>query len=144
MSDEACHDLTFRFFVHHQGREHARRCAEIICHLDDRPITILSADRSIFGDFDERMAFVELPNAIGDPGATDALHAQQSRMPCNACRRGPSALKVNAELIVDFFARSGPGLMINDVSVEWALLARFCSVPSVKMRMHGDQSDARV
>lgn len=55
---------------------------------------------------------------------------------------GTPALKANAEMNVDFFKRADPGLMLNDVSVEWALLARLCSVPSVKVRMHGDRSDA--
>ena len=132
----------FAFFVHHQGRGHARRCEEIIRHLDDRPITILSADRAIFGDFDERISFVELPNAIGDPSATAALHNQQTPDVTQCVPLGSPALKANAEAIVEVFNRGNPGLMINDVSVEWALLARLCSVPSVKIRMHGDRSDA--
>lgn len=132
----------FGFFVHHQGRGHARRCEEIIRHLDDRPITILSADRSIFGTFDERVEFVELPNAIGDPSATNALHQQQSPDAMQCVPLGSPALKANAELMVDFFRRANPGLMFNDVSVEWALLARLCSVPCVKVRMHGDRADA--
>ncbi|WP_224814762.1 glycosyltransferase [Hasllibacter sp. MH4015] len=132
----------FAFFVHHQGRGHARRCEEIIRHLDDRPITILSADRVIFGDFDERISFVELPNAIGDPSATAALHNQQTPDVTQCVPLGSSALKANAEEIVGVFKRDNPALMINDVSVEWALLARLCSVPSVKIRMHGDRSDA--
>lgn len=132
----------FVFFVHHQGSGHARRCEEIIRHLDDRPITILSADRAIFGDFDDRISFVALPNAIGDPSATAALHDQRTPDVTQCVPLGSPALKANAELIVDVFRRNNPGLMINDVSVEWALLARLCSVPSVKVRMHGDRSDA--
>lgn len=132
----------FGFFVHHQGRGHARRCEEIIRHLDDRPITILSADRSIFGDLDDRIDFVELPNAIGDPSVTQALHNQQTPDAMQCVPLGSEALKANATLIVNFFNRANPGLIFNDVSVEWALLARLCSVPSVKVRMHGDRSDA--
>ena len=132
----------FGFFVHHQGRGHARRCEEIIRHLDDRPITILSADRSIFGALDARVSFVELPDAIGDPSFTAALHDQQTPDAMQCVPLGSPALKANAERIVGFFQRDNPGLMVNDVSVEWALLARLCSVPSVKIRMHGDRGDA--
>ena len=132
----------FGFFVHHQGRGHARRCEEIIRHLDDRPITILSADRDIFGTFDERVSFVALPNAIGAPSRTEALHDQQSPDALQCVPLGSPALKANAELIVDFFRRCDPGLFFNDVSVEWALLARLCSVPAVKVRMHGARDDA--
>ena len=132
----------FGFFVHHQGYGHARRCEAIIAELDDRPITIVSADRSIFGRLDERVEFVELPNAIGDPSATGALHAQQTPDAMQCVPLGSPRLKANAQLIVDVFRRRSPGLMFNDVSVEWALLARLCSVPCVKVRMHGDRSDA--
>ncbi|MDA8870477.1 glycosyl transferase [Rhizobiaceae bacterium] len=132
----------FSFFVHHQGRGHAKRCEAIIAELDDRPVTILSADRSIFGSFDERVTFVELPNAIGDPSVTSALHQQQTPDAMQCVPMGSVALKRNAELIVESFRTMPPGLFFNDVSVEWALLARLCSVPTVKVRMHGDRSDA--
>ena len=129
------------FFVHHQGRGHAKRCEAIIEHLDDRPIVILSADRAIFGAFDERVEFVALPDAIGDPSATAALHAQQTPDAMQCVPMGSSRLKANAEAIVDAFRRRSPGLFLNDVSVEWAVLSRLCSVPCVKVRMHGDRSD---
>ena len=132
----------FAFFVHHQGRGHAKRCEAIIEHLDDRPIIIVSADRSIFDAFDERVEFVELPDAIGDPSATPALHAQQTPDAMQCVPMGSPRLKHNAQAIVDVLARRNPGLMFNDVSVEWALLARLCSVPAVKVRMHGDRNDA--
>ncbi len=132
----------FAFFVHHQGRGHAKRCEAILEHLGDRPVTIISASRDIFGPFDERVRFVLLQNAIGDPSATAALHAQQTPDVMQCVPMGSPRLKENAETIVDVFRRDNPALFISDVSVEWALLARLCAVPCVKIRMHGDRSDA--
>ncbi|WMS44536.1 glycosyltransferase [Acuticoccus sp. MNP-M23] len=130
------------FFVHHQGRGHARRCEAILEHLGDRPITVISAAREIFGTFDDRVRFVHLQNAIGDPSATKALHAQQTPDAMQCVPMGSRRLKQNAEAIVEVFRRDNPGLFVSDVSVEWALLARLCAVPCVKIRMHGDRSDA--
>ncbi len=131
----------FGFFVHHQGRGHANRCTAIIERLDDRPITIATADRSTFGDMDDRVRFIDLPNAIGDPSATDALHGQQTPDAMQCVPMGSQALQENAGLLANFLTEQKPGLFFNDVSVEWAILSRLCSVPCVKVRMHGDRSD---
>lgn len=129
------------FFVHHQGRGHAARCSAIIDKLDDRPITILTADRGLFGPMDDRVSFIDLPNAIGDPSLTSALHGQQTPDAMQCVPLGSDALRENARMLSAWLTGSGAGLFINDVSVEWALLARLCSVPCVKIRMHGERDD---
>ena len=129
------------FFVHHQGRGHANRCTAIIERLDDRPITIATADRGTFGDMDDRVHFIDLPNAIGDPSATSALHGQQTPEAMQCVPMGSHALRENARLLAAYLTEDKPGLFFNDVSVEWAILARLCSVPCVKVRMHGDRAD---
>lgn len=131
----------FAFFVHHQGRGHAKRCEAILQHLGDRPVTILSASREIFGDFDDRVTFVRLPDAIGDPSASPALHDQPTPETMHCVPMGSAKLRANAALITSMFDRVKPGLFFVDVSAEWALLARLASVPAVKVRMHGDRSD---
>jgi predicted glycosyltransferase len=131
---------SFGFFVHHQGRGHARRCEAILTALDDRPVTILSASREIFGAFDDRVAFVELPNAIGEPSASSALHDQRTPRTMHCVPMGSPTLRENAALIGQYLA-TGPGLFFVDVSAEWALMSRLYSVPAVKVRMHGDRND---
>jgi|GEM_PF-3896358 len=59
------------FFVHHQGHGHAKRCESIISHIGDRPTVIMSARRDIFGDVDDRIEFVELPDMIAIAVHTD-------------------------------------------------------------------------
>ena len=129
------------FFVHHQGRGHAKRCEAILEHLDDRPVTIISADRSIFGDLDDRVTFLELPDCIGDPSATPALHDQRTPRTMHCVPMGSQQLRRNAGILSDFLTSADPGLFVVDVSSEWAQLARLCSVPAVSMRMHGERQD---
>lgn len=131
----------FAFFVHHQGRGHAHRCAAILEHVGDRPIVIATADRSLFSDPDDRIRFVDLPNAIGDPSASPALHAQPTPQTMHCVPLGSDRLRENAAQIAGLFADHKPGLFFVDVSAEWALLARLASVPAVKVRMHGDRDD---
>ena len=132
----------FGFFVHHQGRGHAKRCEAILEHLDDRPVTILSADRALFGDLDDRVTFVELPNHIGDPSETPGLHDQPTPEVMHCVPVGSPLMRDNAAALVRHFHEDRPGLFVVDVSAEWAMLARMCSVPAVSMRMHGERGDA--
>ena len=132
----------FGFFVHHQGRGHAKRCEAILEHLDDRPVTILCAEPDLFGPLDDRVTMVALPNHIGDPSATPGLFDQPTPGTMHCVPMGSERMRDNAGLIVRHFQDDRPGLFFVDVSAEWAMLARLCSVPAVKVRMHGDRNDA--
>lgn len=134
-------DRPIGFFVHHQGRGHARRCEAIIRQMPDRPIAILTADRSLFTGADDRVTFIDLPDMIGDPPRTDALAEQQTPRAMHCVPMGSRRLQKNAGLITRFLAEEDPSLFVVDVSAEWALLSRLCSVPAVTMRLHGDRND---
>jgi predicted glycosyltransferase len=130
------------FFVHHQGRGHAKRCEAILSHLPDRPVTILSASREIFSELDDRVTFVELPDMIGDPSRTAALHDQETPHVMHCVPMGSHRLRQNAGLISRFLSEDDPTLFVVDVSAEWALLSRLHSVPAISIRMHGERMDA--
>jgi predicted glycosyltransferase len=130
------------FFVHHQGRGHAKRCEAILAELPDRPVTILCARRDIFGDLDDRVRFIELPDMIGDPSRTKALHDQLTPRSLHCVPMGSPKLQANAGAIARFLTEDDPSLFVVDVSAEWAVLSRLCSVPAVSLRMHGDRGDA--
>lgn len=112
-----------------------------MAHLGDRPITIVSADRTIFGAFDDRITFAELPDAIGHPSATESLHAQATPDVMHCMPLGSSRLRENAGLLADILTAGDVGLFVVDVSAEWSIFSRLCSVPSVTIRMHGERSD---
>ncbi|UMA63474.1 hypothetical protein LVO79_10440 [Roseivivax marinus] len=65
------------YFVHHQGRGHAQRCAALARALpEDRPLTIFCARDDIFGDLPGHVEVRRVPSlfeATGDeaPGLAD-------------------------------------------------------------------------
>ncbi|MEE4210010.1 MAG: hypothetical protein V2I43_12160, partial [Parvularcula sp.] len=96
------------FFVHHQGRGHAKRCEAILAEMPDRPVTILSARRDIFGDLDDRVRFIELPDMIGDPSRTPSLHDEPTPSVMHCVPLGSDLLRRNAGTISEFLTQSDP------------------------------------
>lgn len=132
----------FGYFVHHQGRGHAERCAAIVNALPEtRPVTIFCARDDIFPPLPARTRIVTIPSLFERTGAEcdmdhlptpDTLHCAPVGWP--GIRRAMGA-------IAEWFATADPALMICDVSAEIAQLARICSVPHVKILQHGDRGD---
>ena len=132
----------FGFFVHHQGRGHVERVKAIIERLDDRPLTVFSVAAEPFEALgDDRLTVVRLDDGIGAPSPTPALHDQVTPRALHCVPMGSAPLTSNAAAFARFFAEDRPGLFFVDVSAEWAVLARLCSVPAVSVRMHGDRAD---
>ena len=132
------------YFVHHQGRGHAERCAAIAHALPPgRPLTIFCARDDIFPALPCHVEIVRIPSLFEPTGAEiatgdwvptpDTLHCAPLGWP--GIREAMAAM-------THWFATADPALMICDVSAEVAQLARICSVPHVKVLQHGDRSDA--
>ena len=129
------------FFVHHQGRGHARRCEAIIRAMRPRPVTIFTADPSILSD-DLDVEVVALPNMIGAPSTTPGLDALTPPERLHCVPLGVEKITDTMAAMVGWAARERPALMVIDVSAEIALLMRLLSVPAIKIRMHGDRNDS--
>ncbi len=134
----------FGYFVHHQGRGHAERCAAIAHALPvDRPLTIFSARDDIFPTLPARATVVRIPSLFepsGDEAATADWVPTPSTLHCAPL--GWPGIRTAMAAMTRWFADADPALMICDVSAEVAQLARICSVPHVKILQHGDRSDA--
>ena len=134
----------FGYFVHHQGRGHAERCAAIAHALPvNRELVIFCARGDIFPPLPANARIVILPSVFeprGDEATTMDYLPTPSTLHC-APLGWPSIRRAMAT-IVTWFDAADPGLMICDVSAEIAQLARICSVPHVKVLQHGDRSDA--
>jgi hypothetical protein len=133
----------FGYFVHHQGRGHAERCAAIANALPaDRPMTIFSARDDIFPPMPSQVEIVRIPSLFEPTGAEqgtmdwvptpDTLHCAPLGWP---------GIREAMATISGWFRSADPALMICDVSAEIAQLARICSVPHVKVLQHGRRSD---
>lgn len=131
------------YFVHHQGRGHAERCAAIAHALPpERPLVIFCARDDIFPPLPAQARIVTIPSLFEATGAEapgladldtpDTLHCAPAGWP---------GIREAMGIIAGWFREADPALMICDVSGEIAQLARICSVPHVKVVQHGDRSD---
>lgn len=130
------------YFVHHQGRGHAERCAAIVNAMPrQRPVTIFCARDDIFPALRAGTEVVRIPSmfeATGHETAHD-FTAQPDTVHCAPL--GWPGIRQAMGTMAHWFMTANPALMICDVSAEVAQLARLCSVPHVKVLQHGLRSD---
>lgn len=130
------------FFAHHQGRGHANRIMAILEHIpEDRPVIIMTAAPSQFDDRPRDATMVELPNMIGAPSRSPALHDKPTPEVMHCVPLGVEEMRQHMGLIAQTLREADPALFVIDVSAEIALLSRIMSVPAVTIRMHGDRED---
>lgn len=130
------------FFVHHQGRGHARRTMAIIRQFSpDRPVSVMTADPSLFDGFEREIELITLPDMIGADVPTQALFDQPTPSVMHCVPMGVIEMRQTMRRILDHLDDTDTGLFVIDVSAELALLSRIASVPAVKIRMHGDRND---
>ncbi|MBB3711055.1 putative glycosyltransferase [Limimaricola variabilis] len=131
------------YFVHHQGRGHAERCAALAHALPPtRELMIFCARDDIFPALPDHARIVTIPSlfeasgveaqGLADLDTPDTLHCAPVGWP---------GIREAMGTIAHWFREADPALMICDVSAEIAQLSRICSVPHVKVLQHGDRSD---
>ena len=133
----------FGYFVHHQGRGHAERCAALVHALPAaRPVAIFCARDDIFPPLPAHATVHRIPSLFEprgtEPGGAAALSTPET---LHCAPVGWSGIREAMGQITRFFVAENPALMICDVSAEVAQLARICSVPHVKVLQHGDRGD---
>lgn len=134
----------FGYFVHHQGRGHAERCAAVAHALPaDRPLVIFCAREDIFAPLPAHARIVVIPSLF-EPRGDEAAGMDHVPTPSvlHCAPLGWPAIRETMSILSMWFQSADPALMICDVSAEIALLARLCSVPHVKVLQHGDRGDA--
>ena len=122
------------YYVHHHGRGHLHRALSVARELDGCVVGLSTLERPL----EWTGAWIDLPDdAAGedpvDPTAGGALHWVPERHPGLRERMGEIS-----RWIIDV----EPDLLVVDVSVEVALLARLHGVPVVVMAQPGDRRDA--
>ncbi len=134
----------FGYFVHHQGRGHAERCAALAHALPaDRPLVVFCARNDIFPALPAQVRVVVVPSLF-EPRGDEATGMDHLPTPStlHCAPLGWPAIRRTMAAIVGWFDAADPALMICDVSAEIAQLARICSVPHVAVLQHGDRGDA--
>lgn len=131
------------FFVHHQGRGHAERCAALAnCLIERRPVTLFSARDDIFPPLDPAIEIVKIPSLF-EPGGQEAPAMSALPMPetVHCAPLGWPGITSAFATISNWFDKARPALFVTDVSAELAQLARLCSVPHVAVVQHGERDD---
>ncbi|MET9929628.1 MULTISPECIES: glycosyltransferase [unclassified Streptomyces] len=126
------------YYVHHQGRGHLHRAVCVARHARV-PVTGLS---SLPRPDDWPGEWIRLPMDTGDAAGRPAGTADPTaRGRLHWAPRHHEGLRGRMGAIADWTARTGPRLLVSDVSVEVALLARLMGVPVVVAAMRGDRFD---
>jgi len=130
------------FYVHHHGSGHVMRCVAIskslprscnITFLGSR----LEAYHTIIPDY---IQCVHL--SMDTPVEDDIYHTDEE--PPAGLHYAPHHIAGQQERVsamANFFATKKQLLLIIDVSVEVAMLARLCGIPFIVVRQHGNRDD---
>ncbi|WP_160000038.1 glycosyltransferase [Roseomonas sp. 18066] len=127
------------YYLHHQGVGHWQR-ARLVAGRLRRPCTLigtLTAEQQQQGGAvlalpDDALA-VPPPPRPGARAGDAALHYAPP---------GAGVLRRRSLLLAGWIAEHRPALMVVDVSVEVALLARLCATPVLYFRLAGQRDDA--
>ncbi|MFE6709891.1 glycosyltransferase [Streptomyces sp. NPDC057695] len=123
------------YYIHHQGRGHLHRALCVARHAHT-PVTGLS---SLPRPDDWTGEWIHLPpdTGPGDAAAADpTAHGRLHWVP-----RHHAGLRARSAAVAAWIERATPTLLVSDVSVEIAVLARLMGVPVVVSAMRGDRSD---
>jgi len=132
----------FGYFVHHQGRGHAERCAAILNALPEtRPVTVFCARLDILPRLPAHVTLYQIPSLFERQGDECDMDHVSTPETLHCAPLGWPGIRHAMGQIAQWFAAADPALMICDVSAEVAQLSRLCSVPHVKILQHGDRSD---
>ena len=127
------------YYVHHQGAGHWQRAC-IIAGALRRPCTLIGS----FKDVDRSRApglTLDLPDDR-QAGRFDGCDGMDERpLGLHYAPVGHGGVRTRMAAIAAWIERAAPSLMIVDVSVEVALLARLLSVPTLVVRLAGRRND---
>lgn len=124
------------FYVHHHGRGHVSRTQALLEELH-LPATVLTSAPVDDGAFPGARV-VRLPLDTGTPESTLALPPPSH---LHYAPVGVPGLRERTAVIARALADVAPALLVVDVSVEVAQLARIAGVPTVIVRQHGARWD---
>jgi predicted glycosyltransferase len=125
------------YYVHHHGDGHRQRALAIARHAGGRVTLLGTGLAGRTGD----IAAIDLPD---DRLPDAAFGAGDGTIRPNALHYAPidhDGVRRRVAAIAAWIATDRPALMIVDVSVEVAMLARLASVPTVYVRLGGRRDD---
>ncbi|MGW3214159.1 glycosyltransferase [Streptomyces parvus] len=124
------------YYVHHQGNGHLHRARSIAAHC---PLTVTGLS-SLPAPDDWPGPWVRLPrDDDGDPATHGDVTAGGRLHWAPVLHAGH---RDRMAQIAEWIAATSPALLVSDVSVEVALLARLLGTPTAVVAMRGERTDA--
>jgi len=128
------------FYVHHHGSGHVMRSLAIAAHLDHGEVTFLGSDLERYQSIiPERVRCIHLP--MDTSAADDHYYAQRDVAGLHHAPLNVAGQAARVAILSKYFSENRPLLLVVDVSVEVAMLATLCGVPTVIVRQHGTRND---
>lgn len=125
------------YYVHHQGEGHRQRAAAIAAAYRG-PMTLIGTG---LANLSGRLPCLDLPDDRLPQGGFDGADGTTRPPALHYAPLRHNGVRQRVAMIADWIATAQPDLMIVDVSVEIAMLARLASVPFVYVRLHGRRDD---
>jgi predicted glycosyltransferase len=125
------------YYVHHQGEGHRQR-AVAIAEAYRGPMTLIGTGLAKMSD---TVPCLDLPDDRLPNGAFDGADGTMRPPSLHYAPLHHEGLRQRVAMIAAWIAAMRPRLMIVDVSVEVAMLARLASVPVVYVRLNGRRDD---
>lgn len=125
------------YYVHHQGKGHLARALAIAARDPQLFVLLGTGLAGHTGD----VPFLELQPDLPDAATWfDAYSRQASSL--HYAPLANAGLRHRMATLAGWIEREKPGLIVCDVSVEIAMLARLTGTPSVHVRLGGERNDA--
>lgn len=125
------------WYVHHHGAGHLHRMLAVAAHLDEE-VTVLSSLPRPAAALPEHVRWLRLDR---DDAAGPAGRDVTARGTLHWVPRHDAGLAGRSARIASWIAVEQPRLVVVDVSVEVAVLARLCGTPVVVVALPGDRRD---
>lgn len=124
------------YYVHHHGRGHVSRAAAVLRELEIPATVLTSSDVP-----DEAFPGADVVRLPLDTEQTETVEDLPLPTHLHYAPPGVPGLRQRMADLAGFLADTAPALLVVDVSVEVAQLARLTGTPVVVMRQHGRRWD---
>ena len=125
------------YYVHHQGAGHWQRGCALAARLG-RPCTLIG---TVAADAAAPVPVLSLPDDRRNDSFTGQDDEPDRPLAFHYAPLGHQGVRDRMAAIARWAAETDPALLVVDVSVEVALLARLLSVPTIVVRLAGNRTD---
>lgn len=125
------------YYVHHHGEGHRKR-ALAVANYEPNRFTLLGTGLQQSAD----IASIALPDDRIEGAAFDGRdHEQHRAQSLHYAPLGHDGIRQRMSALAGWIAAAHPALIVVDVSVEVAMLARLCATPVAYVRLGGRRDD---